>query len=94
VKLEILGAIPCLLLPGLKEIAAGKEEWEVVCETDLTENKPNGDKLFGTCLQLCEMITEEPFGALFFKEGEKTHTDEAWLVKAKGTFSKDAIIDD
>ena len=90
-KIKVLGAIGCLLLPGLKEVGAEKEEWEILCKTDLTSEVPNGDQLTGTCQQLCEWLTEHPFLATI---GSKEEEMAAFLVHATGKFNQAAFIDD
>jgi len=91
VKDKVLGAIGCLLLPGLKEVAKETESWEIKCETDLTEKAPNGDQLTGTCEQLCELLSEKPFGSTL---GVETQEMSALLFTAKGKFNQTAIVDD
>ena len=91
VKDKILGAVGCLLLPGLKEIAKEVEAWEATCQSDLTEKVPNGDQLTGTCQQLCELLTEKPFGSTL---GVETQEMSAFLVTGKGKVNQTAIIDD
>jgi len=90
IKDKVLGAIGCLLLPGLKEIAKEVESWEILCKADLTEGVPNGDQLTGTCQQLCELL-EKTFGSTL---GVETQEMAAFLVHATGKFNQTAIVDD
>jgi len=90
IKDKVLGAFGCLFLPGLKEIAKEVESWEFLCKTDLTEERPNGDQLTGTCQQLCELL-EKTFGSTL---GVEVQEMSALLVHATGKFNQTAIIDD
>jgi hypothetical protein len=94
VKIFVLGAIGCLLLPGLEQVAANVEGWSILCKTDLTkgtEGEPNGDQLTGECKQLCESLTSDPFMAGLTKAGGEM---AAFLVHATGSFNQTAIVDD
>ncbi len=88
----VLGRIGCLILPGLEEIEAGK----LLCKTDETEKKPNGDQLTGTCTvteKLCKELKEDPFSATFGKKGEVEEM-AAMLLHLEGAFTKMIFIDD
>ncbi len=90
----VLGRIGCLLLPGLSPEEVTKVE--ILCKTDLTTEKPNGDQLTGECTQtetLCKELKEDPFAATFGKKGEVEEM-AAMLVHVKGTFNKMVLIDD
>jgi hypothetical protein len=95
VKVLLTGRLGCLLLPGLTQIAANGKV-EILCKTDLTENKPNGDQLTGTCTvteKLCKELAEDPFSAAIIPAA---HEMAAYLLHInKGTFfNRDVYIDD
>ncbi len=87
-----LGRIGCLVLPGLVETETG----ELLCKTDETEKKPNGDQLTGTCTvteKLCKELKEDPFSWTFGKKGEVEEM-AALLVHAEGKTNKMVFVDD
>ncbi len=90
----VLGRLGCLLLPGLSPEEVTKVE--ILCKTDLTTEKPNGDQLTGECTQtetLCKELKEDPFAVTFGKKGE-VEAMAAMLVHVKGEFNKMVLIDD
>jgi hypothetical protein len=88
VKVELKGALGCLIPPGLVNVAT-TQSVEIKCQL----NKTNHDPVIGTCtvpVAACETLKTEPFEAKF---GEKF--EDAWLELAlHGNPSKDIFIDD
>ncbi len=90
----VLGRIGCLMLPGLSPEEVTKVE--ILCKTDETEKKPNGDQLTGECVTtetLCKELKEDPFAVTFGKKGEVEEM-AAMLVHILGEFNKMVLIDD
>jgi hypothetical protein len=86
VKDKVKGVLPCLLLPGLEEIPANTESWEIKCKQNTTSH----DQETGKCEHLCEWIKEFPFESNLGNGFE----DSGMNATAKGTLSKDVEIDD
>jgi hypothetical protein len=81
------GTIGCLLLPGLANVAT-TGTLEVVCKVKTTGREKDPET--GTCKQLCEWLTAEPFQANLGGGFE-----DAWMeFKVTGSPSKDIFIDD
>ncbi len=86
VKVKVKGAIGCLLLPGLTNVAAGGK-FELLCKQK--EGKPE----IGTCEKLCEWLKEFPFEATL---NGKTFEGSAMAAHAEGILSEkfDIFLDD
>jgi len=89
IKIEVKGVFACLLLPGLKIIAAGGNI-EILCKVNTTSHDPEED--------MCEILCEPwgsgfPIGVLADLDG-KTFEDAAELLHLLGTLNKSIFIDD
>jgi len=87
VKDKIKGKLGCLLLPGLKQLAAGAA-LEIVCKRE----KP-GKQVVGTCLtelEWCAKLANEPLEADFSGVFARTALEMRLEVK----FNKDIFVDD
>lgn len=86
VKEAVKGIAPCLILPGLTEVAAGGNV-EILCK------QKEGKQTTGECVEtptLCKELAEKPLlgnlGSGFESSGEEIHV--------KGSFNKMITIDD
>jgi hypothetical protein len=89
-NIRVLGKIPCLILPGLKETSS----LEILCKTALEGGVPNGDQTTGKCeltATLCKELEENPFRASF--DGV-TSEMAAMLLHINGTSNIPVYLDD